>query len=346
MNKLFNLFISIFLTYSVFAIYSCGSLNTTDVTNDCFVYTINSIEINAGDSFVAYEIGTFAFIANGNYLISIDRSGDFQAKNLTIIHEGTEFVPQIPKYVKPLDKLAISGWTTPDMSGQELIKISIFNQMGSLVCQIEFTIKIKPKNTSNWNLSLGGNSDWEQLPINGFYLEELGFGDFDGDERTDIIVPTGTEWLISYQGNSPWTTLASSGYKLNELGFGDFDGDKKTDILRTSGTKWIYASSMDNYNWKTLATSGYKLNELGFGDFDGDGKTDVLRTSGTKWIYASSMDNYNWKTLATSEYTLNELSIGVKRMNVHPWIYYSTGKNVMSQIDFNGDSITDILRTN
>ena len=283
--KKYSTILAIVFSFTCLTVFFACKALTELATNSCFLYNNNSIEVNAGDAIPATEVGSFGTLASGIYTISITQSGNFNTQNVQASLEGTAFPNNTSRLVNAGDRLTLTGFTSPNDSGSNTIRMTLRDINNSIACEITFVVSIRPRNNALWNVAYGGNTTWQQLAVNGFFLAELGFGDFDGDQATDIIAPTGTEWLVSYRGTSAWTTLATSGYQMNELGLGDFDGDGITDLLRTSGTQWAYASSQNGWSWTPLAASGYKLDELGLGDFDGDGITDLLRASGTQWIF-------------------------------------------------------------
>ncbi|HAC64310.1 MAG TPA: hypothetical protein DCF68_12410 [Cyanothece sp. UBA12306] len=210
----------------------------------------------------------------------------------------------------------------------------------------------------------GSSSNWQTLNGSSTTLNQLAFGDFNGDGKTDVFRPDGNKWNISYGGTNSWQTLAHSGFGLNELAFGDFDGDGKTDVFTATSGKW-YVSYGGTNNWQTLANSGFGLNELAFGDFDGDGKTDVFTATNGKW-YVSYGGTNSWQTLADSGFGLDKLAFGdfdgdgktdvftatngkwyVSYGGTNNWQTLADsgyGLNSLAFGDFNGDGETDVFR--
>ena len=150
-------------------------------------------------------------------------------------------------------------------------------------------------------------------------LDQLAFGDFDGDGKTDVFKTGGGKWQVSYGGTTSFQTLQTNFRHVDQLAFGDFDGDGKTDVFRATGSKWIIESG--GTTRQELNVNSASLDELEFGDFDGDGKTDVFRVDGNKWevSYGGTSD---WQLLNTSTAPLDQLAFG----------------------DFNGDGKTDVFR--
>ncbi|WP_249998396.1 FG-GAP-like repeat-containing protein [Actinoplanes sp. M2I2] len=172
-----------------------------------------------------------------------------------------------------------------------------------------------------WQLSAGGASSWTALAPYTFDASEVGFGDFDGDGRTDVFRAGGHRWFYSPGGAGPLVRGARADEQLAQLRFGDFDGDGTTDVFKTDGAQWFFASA-STAGWRPLARSTTPLTALGFGDFDGDGRTDAFRTDGTRWFFSPGAAG-NWKPLATSTAPLSSLRFG----------------------DFDGDGRTDVFTT-
>jgi hypothetical protein len=127
-----------------------------------------------------------------------------------------------------------------------------------------------------WRFSSGGAVNWADLAPYTFDVSEVGFGDFDGDGRTDVFHTSDRQWRFSAGGAGNWQSLATAGEALTALRFGDFDGDGRTDVFSTAGGQWRYSSG-GRTGWIALATSGCALTSLHVaGDFNGDGRSDVF----------------------------------------------------------------------
>ena len=132
-----------------------------------------------------------------------------------------------------------------------------------------------------------------QRPLSSGWILQ-GFGDFNGDQKTDIFwynPDSGAKsaWLmdgirvlktVSY-GSGSWANKGAwtSGWVLQ--GFGDFNGDGRTDLLwynRSSGDTAAWLMSGDTYTlavYNNVPVSSQWSIES-FGDFNGDGKTDLF----------------------------------------------------------------------
>lgn len=174
-----------------------------------------------------------------------------------------------------------------------------------------------------WRLSSGGSANWAPLAPYTFAASEIGFGDFDGDGRTDAFRATGSRWYYSPGGSAPFVPAATSGLGLASLRFGDFDGDNRTDVFAVIDGRWHYSAGATG-GWQPLASSAVPIAELRFGDFDGDGRTDVFRTDGSRWHY-SSAGLSAWRPLALAGQSIDALRFGDFDGNGRTDVFTSTG---------------------
>ncbi len=82
-----------------------------------------------------------------------------------------------------------------------------------------------------WFVSWGGVSKWDKVNTSATTVDEMGFGDFNGDGKTDILKASKGEWFVSWGGVSKWDKINTSATTVDEIGFGDFNGDGRTDVL-------------------------------------------------------------------------------------------------------------------
>ncbi|MEO8410043.1 MAG: VCBS repeat-containing protein [Propionivibrio sp.] len=160
-----------------------------------------------------------------------------------------------------------------------------------------------------WLVSSGGNANFQNF-AKGQSIENLRFGDFDGDGKTDVFFTTPVEgsnnqqWQFSSGGNGAFTKLRI-GPPLAKLGFGDFDGDGKTDVFiiepHSLGLSLMQFSSGGVAGFEDLRTVRSDLAEdiffLRFGDFDGDRTTDVFT-----WIPGNMIVQYVMSSGGRSEF--------------------------------------------
>lgn len=121
-------------------------------------------------------------------------------------------------------------------------------------------------------------------------IDDLRFGDFNGDGITDVfaVSPTG-QWLVSYSGKTPYQNLNSDGSRtIDELRIGDFDGDGKSDVFAVNNGQWMYSSGGIGSYTKIQHDVTKSIEDLKFGDFDGDKKTDVFSIEAGRWRYSSA----------------------------------------------------------
>ncbi len=170
-------------------------------------------------------------------------------------------------------------------------------------------------------------------------VSDLRFGDFDGDNRTDVFRAYGSQWQFSSGGLGSWQNLATDSLPLTDLRFSDPYGDardnfktnpyadRRTDIFSVSfigGTNQWRFSAGGAGSWQNLSADPLPLTDLRFGDFNGDGITDVfslISMGGTnQWRYSPSGTGA-WINLASDPTPLHDLRFG----------------------DFDGDGRTDVF---
>ena len=128
-----------------------------------------------------------------------------------------------------------------------------------------------------------------------------GVGDFDGDDRDDVILrrDDGAWYYYAMDGrrhiaeqSGPASLTRNLRYNL--VGIGDFDGDGRDDVLlrRDDGAWYYYAMDgrrhISGRNGPANLTRDLRYDLAGIGDFDGDGRDDVLlrRDDGLWYYYA------------------------------------------------------------
>ena len=168
----------------------------------------------------------------------------------------------------------------------------------------------------------GGKGSWINLNKTKATLNNIRFGDFNGDGKTDILTKRTSE-LVSYLsgGKGSWINLNKTKATLNNMRFGDFNGDGKTDILTKRSSEQVSYLSGGKGSWIDLNKTKATLNNMHFGDFNGDGKTDILTKRSSELVSYLSGGKGSWIDLNKTKATLNNMRFG----------------------DFNGDGKTDIL---
>jgi hypothetical protein len=117
------------------------------------------------------------------------------------------------------------------------------------------------------------------VPIN-----ELRFGDFDGDDKTDIFFTRDEQWHVWYGRDRQWRETQSSGTPVSEMLFGKFDDVPGTDVVAVLKDGWSYSSGSTS-PWARLnrkLSSSFRFAIAA--DFNGNGKSDIaIYTSITNW---------------------------------------------------------------
>jgi hypothetical protein len=89
---------------------------------------------------------------------------------------------------------------------------------------------------SAWYLSSGGTQPFVEVNTSGFRVEDLRFGDFDGDGLTDVFGVTSGTWSYSKSAQGFWADgyLRQSLAPIDALVVADFDGDGLADVATIS----------------------------------------------------------------------------------------------------------------
>ena len=209
-----------------------------------------------------------------------------------------------------------------------------------------------------------GDEHWQRHNTSSIGLDNLRFGDFDGDGRTDVFRTSGGTWFVSFGGTGPWTRMGGSDEALDNLRLADFNGDRATDVF-TSVDGWWYVFFGAREPWVKLQRSRIALDRLRFGDFDGDGRTDVWAAFGGKWKVSYS-GTTRWQTLAEAHVPAEELAFvdldGDRRTDIFhatgtawyvayggdgDWRWLRDASETSSELafaDLDGDGAAEILR--
>lgn len=114
-------------------------------------------------------------------------------------------------------------------------------------------------------------------------------GDFDGDDKDDVISQGGYRNVFFSNGDGTFTKKGQLprwfGQDYTSFTVGDFNGDGKDDLMY-QGNSYIYFSNGDGtFSYTGVNAPNFSVN---VGDFNGDGKDDLIRQEPTAWI-----DNIN-----------------------------------------------------
>ena len=66
-------------------------------------------------------------------------------------------------------------------------------------------------------------------------VDEVAFGDFDGDGVDDVFNANGTRWAYSSGGRSSWIELNGDDRRTNQLAVADFNNDDIADVFTVMG---------------------------------------------------------------------------------------------------------------
>lgn len=197
-----------------------------------------------------------------------------------------------------------------------------------------------------WCISSRGTRPYEYVNISYHGIDELRFGDFDGNGRTDVLlVDASGTWRVSYDGVGLWHDVFTDvdGTRAGNLLFGDFNGDGKTDIfaakLRGIGPpqrwSWEYVegeieppTAQDTWQggWNVLQTDAGAsgAGPLAVGRFDGNAVDDIFNANGTEWRYRSGGLG-TWIPLRSSTILMEELAIGYFNTDAISDVFWADG---------------------
>jgi hypothetical protein len=130
---------------------------------------------------------------------------------------------------------------------------------------------------ANWWVSDGGVAPFKLYASSSFLREDLGFGDFDGDGKMDVVGVVDNQWMFTPSGGShQWTPLRSKlTNTIKGLVVADFDGDGKADIAGLVSNVWKMSKGGTD-DWTTVPGLSSLSNAIAIGRFDDQAGADVL----------------------------------------------------------------------
>ncbi|MCB5168517.1 FG-GAP-like repeat-containing protein [Streptomyces bambusae] len=140
------------------------------------------------------------------------------------------------------------------------------------------------------------------LPAFPFWYDEAGtraagFGDLNGDRRSDVLVrdETGALWFVSGTGDA-WLAGTSGWNGMDAITrHGDHSGDGREDLIareRSTGKLWLYPGTGDGdfLPRRVIGSTGWNTMSLitAVGDLTGDRRGDLIAretATGKLWLY-------------------------------------------------------------
>jgi serralysin len=193
---------------------------------------------------------------------------------------------------------------------------------------------------ANGGVQNNGDNSYLQLSPN---LTVMGIGDFNGDNRDDILFRkadgTITNWLGTASGgfidnSSNLFTTVDNAFKV--VGVGDFNGDGRDDILFRSANGAIFnflgtaSGGVINNGDNIYTVVDNVWHVAGIGDFNGDGMDDILWRNDSGAIF----------------YFLGTATGGVSNNGNASYSAMSLAWEIAAIGDYNGDGRDDILWRN
>ncbi|MFQ6130640.1 MAG: FG-GAP repeat domain-containing protein [Armatimonadota bacterium] len=174
----------------------------------------------------------------------------------------------------------------------------------------------------------------------------LGAGDVDGDDRTDVLIPSGWWEGPAERGQSPWRFHEVEFYGGAQLCVWDFDGDGDSDVLGSSphgyGISWC-EQTPEGWQTHEIDSSVSQTHALHLADLNDDGLMDFV-TGKRFWAHnGHDPGSYEPAVLCWFEQ---------KRPDGRPeWtkhlIDVDSGIGLHFQvIDVNGDRLLDVVTSN
>lgn len=217
------------------------------------------------------------------------------------------------------NQVAFSDIISSDISGKGIVHGRIdFNGNGVTDCFA--------KKGNKWMVLYDGRAKWQELNTSSIPIDQLRFGDINGDKKTDVLyVNDRGKVMVSYGGISLWIELTDAGEQNKMIQVSDFNGDGITDLVyfktkmgivndqaKIMGDMYIKYGGIGtwkriNINYHLLNSDDY-ANNFRFGDFNGDGITDVFRYYDKKFlVYWNGTGDFKVLCDPRFELTTNDL---------------------------------------
>ena len=341
-------FITFILFY--FTVHFCWSqseFNKIENSNNCIAFnSTNTIHLPNGGGNFAGNLGSFYGLAQAPYKLKLIRSGSFTTNNLQVWVNGQKIDLNILVLIGTNFQFGLSGWTDPNMSGQENLTLEIYSLVGnSLVCQINYTIIIDPPNpppnpNPNPNPRPGPGPD---VAIDDEYL----IGDWDGNNVDDLAVRRGGNAILpDISGDAFHDILRyyGRGYSESEYLVGDWNGDGNDDLAIRRFNLILFETNGDPWHdmlW--YYGQGNSEDEYLIGDWDGDGDDNLAVRRGKTLLLDIDNDSFHDILREYGNGNLeDEYLVGDWDGDGDDDFAVRRGKSIF--FDFNGDSIPDFVR--
>lgn len=253
------------------------------------------------------------------------------------------------RYVAPGPGITSTTWSdwinlAHDSTPPDQLRFGDFN--GDGYTDVFSTVPIDQFGDLQWRVSLSGTLSYDANPavmaFDSTPLDQLRFGDFNGDGKTDVFAlrdlgPGQLGWEVSYSGTTNYAQINMAPTPLSEMQFGDINADGHTDVFTTLPSAapgkfdWKY-SSAGSSPYQFMVTKPQSVHDVILaGNFDGDHATDFFYTTVRQdgkyqWWY------FDWPSSAPSSAGDFQLA------------FDSTPPDQLRFGDFNGDGITDVFK--
>ena len=178
-----------------------------------------------------------------------------------------------------------------------------------------------------YEITNGLTQGWTKILTTEYLMNQLRFGHYNSDNKTDVIVKDGDNIYVSYGCHTSWTLLNSTIYPLSSIHSGDLTGDGIQDFFCAYGGLWMIIDNANpNSNWITIANRNENSNVLKLGWFDlntTNNKIDVFLANGVNFLSAYDGTQGWWTHLTGSTY-------------LPPSLYIC---------DFNSDGVSDVVNS-
>lgn len=193
--------------------------------------------------------------------------------------------------------------------------------------------------SSSWQVAFSGSSAYQTLNITGYAMNQVAFGDFDGNGKSDALFADGTRWWVSWNSNTPFVVRNLATATLGQIRFGDFNGDGRTDAFRADGSGW-YVSYSAVTGWQPLNNSA--VTDLQIGDLNGDGRSDVFTAWSGKWFVCYGGAG-NWTQIGSSSVTASQVRLYDFNGDGKDDVFHTTGEHWL--VSYGGTSSWSTLNT-